>query len=77
MSAVNDAFYELGFSSDNEVYTLSMGNRILQVGKNILLLSEKTGVEVIQLGSEEIDLVESTSSIMDQINRKFQLIIGE
>lgn len=77
MSAVNDAFYELGFSSDNEVYTLSMGNRILQVGKNILLLSEKSGVEVIQLGSEEIDLVESTSSIMDQINRKFQLIIGE
>ena len=77
MSAVNDEFYELGFSSDNEVYIWAMGNRILQVGKNILALCDKSDTEVVQIGSEEVDLVESTSSIMDNVNKKFKLMTLE
>ena len=77
MSAVHDEFYNLGFSSDNEVYIWSMGNRILQVGKNILIISNKADVEVVQIGNSEIDLVESVSQMMDNINKKFKLITSE
>jgi hypothetical protein len=77
MSAVHDEFYNLGFSSENEVYIWSMGNRVLQVGKNILTISDKADVEVVQIGNSEIDLVESVSQMMDNINKKFKLITSE
>lgn len=77
MAEVNDIFCNLGFSSDNEVYIWSMGNRILQVGKNILAISEKSDVEVVQLESGEVDIVSTTSSIMDNVNRKFKLMTLE
>ena len=77
MIAVDNEFTSLGFASDNEVYFWAMGNRILQVGKNILILSEKANLPTIQLGSEEIDLVESTSAIMDNVNKKFKLMSME
>ena len=77
MSAVHDEFYNLGFSSENEVYIWAMGNRVLQVGKNILTISDKADVEVVQIGNSEIDLVESVSQMMDNINKKFKLITSE
>ena len=77
MSAVDVEFCNMQFSTENEVYIWAMGNRILQVGKNILALSEKTGVGTIQIESGEVDLEVSTSEIMDRVNKKFKLMTWE
>jgi len=74
MLAVNDEFLEFGFGAgDNQVYTWAMGNRILQVGSNIIALSEKTGIT--ETGGH--DIVETTSNIMDNVNKKFKLMSME
>ena len=74
MIALNDEFLEYGFASnDTEVYSWAMGNRILQVGSNVLILSEKTGIT--ETGG--YDIVEITSTIMDNVNKKFKLMSME
>ncbi len=77
MISVNDEFCGLGFSSDNEVYFWAMGNRILQVGNNILSISAKSNTKTVQVGGEEVDLETRTSTIMDNVNRKFKLMTTE
>ena len=75
MVAVNEKFLEMGFQADNdkEVYLWAMGNRILQVGANVLTLSEKT--MITETGGN--DIVESTTMIMDNVNKKFKLMTME
>lgn len=68
MVAVNELFLDNFQNQQNKTYAWAMGNRVLQVGTNVLSLCEKIGIE---------DVVEETRTIMDNINQKFKLMSAE
>lgn len=68
MVAVNELFLENFQNQQNQTYSWAMGNRVLQVGTNVLTLCEKIGIE---------DVVEQTQTIMDNVNQKFKLMSAE
>ena len=74
MVAVNNEFLDFGFGTgENEVYVWAMGNRVLQVGNNLLTLCEKTGITV----TNGENIVDNTIEIMDNVNKKFKLMSME
>ena len=73
MVNVNDEFLT-GFTNQTEqVYLWSMGNRVLQVGTNVLALCEKLNIE--NCDGEEV--VANTQAMMNNINQKFKLMTSE
>jgi len=73
MEGVNNEFLN-GFTNQvDEVYLWSTGNRVLQVGSNILALCEKLNIENI----DGVDIVSNTTLMMNNINAKFKLMTSE
>jgi hypothetical protein len=68
MVAVNELFLDNFQNQQSQTYAWAMGNRVLQVGANVLTLCEKIGIE---------DVVEITQTIMDNVNQKFKLMSVE
>ena len=73
MEAVNDEFLSCFQNRANETYSWAMGNRVLQVGANVLAICEKLEIEE----TDGIAIVEDTKTIMNNINQKFKLMTTE
>jgi len=68
MLSVNNLFLDNFQNQQNQTYAWAMGNRVLQVGANVLTLCEKIGIE---------DVVDETQTIMDNVSQKFKLMSAE
>lgn len=77
MVNINNVFVTYGYSSENEVYIWAMGNRILQVGGNILSIVDKSEVYTVQIDDNEVNLKDETIKIMNNVNSKFKLMTQE
>lgn len=72
MNSVNDLFLSNFQNQQLETYAWAMGNRVLQVGSNILVVCEKLAIEE----TDGIEIVENTRKIMNNVNEKFKIIMG-
>ena len=68
MEAVNTLFLANFQNQQLQTESWAMGNRVLQVGNNVLVVCEKLGIEE----TDGIQIVEETKKIMDNINQKFK-----
>ena len=73
MEHVNGEFLKSFTNQTEEVYLWSMGNRVLQVGANVLALCEKLNIE----NCDGVDVVVNTQNTINNINQKFKLLTSE
>jgi len=68
MEAVNTLFLANFQNQQLQTESWAMGNRVLQVGNNVLVVCEKLEIEE----TDGIQIVEETKKIMDNVNQKFK-----